>query len=80
MTTHCAGGCGRETTGVRCRWCNGARQAQEWAEALAIPDRELLALREQMSPASIATRMGVSRERIYQKLRDARRREALRAA
>ena len=72
--------CGAETSGLRCRVHNGRAQAIEAAVALAEEDRKLLAMREEMSTDRMATRLAVSRNRIYQKLTDARRREKLRQA
>lgn len=71
--------CGRETQGVRCRIHNGAAQALEAAKLLADSDQELLHWRdeEKLSVQRISARLGVSPNRVYQRLREARRRQAL---
>lgn len=72
--------CGAATTGTRCRVHNGAHQAIAAALALADVDRALLTMRkeEKLSADRIAVRLGVSRNRVYQRLSDARRREKIR--
>lgn len=57
------------------------QQREHWAEALAIPDRELLRMRddEKLTYEQIHIRLGCSRARARQKVREARRREVTRS-
>jgi DNA-directed RNA polymerase specialized sigma24 family protein len=57
-------------------------QREEWALALAGPDRDLLAMRddEKLTLRQIATRMGTSYNAVRYRLEAARRREAVRQA
>ena len=71
--------CGAPTSGVRCRADNGRHQAIQAALALEDADEALLTMRaDGLSADRIALRLNVSRNRVYQKVRAARRRERLR--
>lgn len=73
--------CGNPTAGgQRCRSCHGRRMRESAAVALTDSDRELLKMRddEHLTHARIAARLGLSRARVAQRIRDARRRERTR--
>lgn len=65
---------------ARCRLCNGQYLREQAALDLAESDRELLRLRdeEKLSDARIATRLGITRQRVHPKIANARRRERVR--
>lgn len=72
--------CGRPTRGTRCRTCWKAHARLEFLRATAAEDRLVLDFVDQegLSARKVADRLGVSRVRAHQKIRDARRREELR--
>lgn len=73
--------CGKETSGgLRCRACHGKFIKEFHAVALMESDRALLKMRdeEHLSGARIAARIGISRDRAYKRIIDARRREETR--
>lgn len=70
--------CGTATTGKRCVKHRFEQEALNAARALSLADRELLRLRgEGLSLSRIGTRMGITPQRVFQRLRDAERRQAL---
>lgn len=80
--------CGNATGGLRCKSCNGKALAREIAERRAQTDSQLLKdagvgvndypLRFTNIPASsLAVRLNVSRNRVYQLVRDAQRRQRI---
>jgi hypothetical protein len=71
--------CGEPTNGVRCRKHANERKALDWAMRTAEQDIELLQLHdgERVSISRLAVRYGRTRARIWQRLRDARRRQTL---
>lgn len=70
--------CGAPTAGERCKAHASRQRALYEANRLAVSDRELIGLSEAgISPTRLAVRYGRSRQRMYQKLADARRRQRL---
>lgn len=67
--------CGEPTHGLRCRRDNGRWAALQSARAHAASDARLLA--EGLSGDRLAVRLGVSKQRGYAILRNARKRQAL---
>lgn len=71
--------CGAPTNGARCQRHANERKAYVWAMRRTDADLELLRLHdaERVSITRLAIRYGVTRARIWQRLRDARRRQNL---
>lgn len=73
--------CGKETAGgQRHRLCHGRYVREVHATVLAESDTAILKMRdeEHLSAARIGARIGVSRDRAYHKIKDARRRQRIR--
>ena len=78
MDNHCVD-CGRPTSGVRCRVCNGRYTAEQAARQAEQDDRALVALvdDEKLSVARVGVRLGISRQAANRRVRKARSRLAL---
>ncbi len=74
MTNYCID-CGAATSGARCRPCNGKFIALEAARDFDAEDRAIL--EEGVSGERLADRLGLSRQRGYTRIKDARRRQEL---
>lgn len=76
----CAGGCGRQVLGTYCRLCYGAKEQRRAAMEQYTGDQWLLSQRAAGVPVSeIARQLKVVRQRAYQKLQAAERREGVRS-
>lgn len=67
--------CGAPTMGVRCRKDNGRFIALQAARDMAVEDAELLA--SGITGDRLATRLNITREAAFRRLRRARERQAL---
>jgi len=75
----CAGGCGKEVRGTYCRACYGQKEKRRAAGEQYENDGRILTWRAERVPvAEMAARLGVVRQRAYQRLHAARRREDVR--